>query len=125
MDSNGEYVTDFNISSWNYSTVYDQIADLNPTMDIPFNPEYFSLLKAYPNPFNPTINITFSISQSSQAVLAIYDIGGSYLETISQSYFTAGNYTFLWNASEYASGIYFVKLDTDFITLSRKLVLTK
>ena len=125
LDSNGDYVTDFNITDWNYDAIYDQIVDLIQSMNIPYHVKSVSLLDAYPNPFNPMTNITFSISQSSQSIISVYDLSGRLLEILSQSYVSPGSYTLTWNAEEYASGIYFIKLDTDFISLGQKLILAK
>jgi len=166
LDENGDYVTDFNISSWDYNAVYSQInliinecTDITcgnggscstPTINsytcsecddgyvggvnslcveyplsIQSNPEHISLFSAYPNPFNPSTNIIFFISQGSYSLISVYDMSGRYLETLYQSYFTPGRYTLTWNADQYSSGIYFIKLDTDFNTLSHKLVLAK
>ena len=125
LNLNGDYETHFNITSWNYDAVYDQITDLIQTMNIPFHAEYSSLLNAYPNPFNPSTNIIFSISHGSYSALSIYDMSGRYLETLSKSYFPPGSYTLTWNAAKYASGIYFIKLDTDIHTFSQKLILAK
>ena len=118
-------MTDFSTTSWNYDAVYDQITYLIQTMNISFHAEYPSLLNAYPNPFNPSTNITFNISKSSHSIISVYNITGKYLETLSQSYFTPGSYTLTWDAANYASGIYIIKLDTDFTTLRQKLILAK
>ena len=125
LNSDGAHETHFNISSWNYDAVYDQIIDLIQTMNIPFHAEYPSLLNAYPNPFNPSTNVILSISHGSYSTISIYDMSGRYLETLSKSYFSPGSYTLIWNAAEYASGIYFIKLDTDIHTFSQKLILAK
>ena len=74
LDSRGDYVTDFNINSWDYDAVYDQIIYLIQTMNIPFYAEYSSLLNAYPNTFNPSTNITFNISKSSHSIISVYNI---------------------------------------------------
>ena len=70
-------------------------------------------------------NISFFIFHGSQCKLSVYDINGSYLETLLQSYLQSGSYTLAWNAADYAGGIYFIKLDTDFNTHSQKLTLIK
>ena len=125
LNLNGDYETRINITSWNYDAVYDQIIDLIQTMNIPFHAEYPSLLNAYPNPFNPSTNVIFSISHGSYSTISIYDLSGRFLETISKSYFSPGSYTLIWNAAEYASGIYFIQLELDSYLISQKLVLAK
>ena len=95
------------------------------SLNIQSLPGHISLLSAYPNPFNPSTNIVFSIFHSSHYKLAVYDINGRYLKTLLQSFLPSGSYTLTWNAAEYVSGIYFIKLDTEFNTLNTKLILIK
>ena len=126
LDADGNYATDFNITTWNYDNIYDQISlIIGNTLDTKSIPKHSALLSAYPNPFNPSTNITFSIPQNSYSAISIYNISGRLIEILSQSYFQSGDYTLTWHAAEYASGIYFIKLDTEFNTLNQKLILIK
>ena len=137
LDSEGNYHTDFNITTWDYGgnihsndLVYTQINsiienDTDNALNIHSHPENISLLNAYPNPFNPSTNIIFSISHGSNSLISVYDMGGRYLETLSKSYFAPGSYTLIWNASDYPSGIYFIRLELDSYLISQKLVLAK
>lgn len=126
LDTNGNYYTHYNITPPTQvdgikNTIYEMLLDLN----IQSHPENISLLNAYPNPFNPSTNISFTISVGSHSIISIYDMRGRFLETLSKSYFIPGSYSLTWNASEYASGLYIIKLDNKFTTLSHKLILTK
>jgi len=133
LDVSGEYVTDFSITPWDYGgdideddLVYHQIRlIIENTLNIHSHPENISLIHAYPNPFNPLTNIIFPIFYSSYSTISIYDMSGRLLETLSKSYFIPGSYSLIWNASEYASGLYIIKLDNEFTALSHKLILTK
>ena len=126
IDSNGNYETHYNIVASEVvagikNTIYDMLQELN----IQSHPEKMSLFQVYPNPFNPSTNIAFSILEGSHYKLSIYDINGRYIETLLQSFLPNGSYTLTWNAGEYTSGIYFIKLDTEFNTLNQKLILIK
>ena len=88
-------------------------------------PVEFSVLKAYPNPFNPTTNISFEISKTSAVSLTVYDITGSFVEQIVDQTFDMGRYSFSWDAGSYPSGVYMLKLDTGRESLAQKLVLLK
>ena len=133
LDVSGEYVADFSITPWNYGgdineddLVYYQIRSIiDNTLDLHSHPENISLIHAYPNPFNPLTNISFTILQGSYSIISIYDMRGRLLETLSKSSFIPGSYSLIWNASEYASGLYIIKLENEFTTLSHKLILTK
>ena len=80
----------------------------------------------YPNPFNPVTTIPYSIPEDvANLRINIYDITGRLVDQIYKGNQTRGNHKLLWNASMYASGIYFVKLITDKDAFTRKLVLIK
>ncbi|MCC6866552.1 MAG: T9SS type A sorting domain-containing protein [Ignavibacteria bacterium] len=73
-------------------------------------PVEFKLYDAYPNPFNPQTNIKFSITQKGFTSLKIYDITGKEAAVLINDELNQGTYSFKYNASELASGIYFYKL---------------
>ena len=137
LDAAGDFITHFSITPWDYGgniysndLVYIQINsiienDTDNALNIHSHPENISLLNAYPNPFNPSTNIIFTISKSSNSLISVYDMGGRYLETLSKSYSAPGSYTMTWNASDYPSGIYFIRLELDSYLISQKLVLAK
>jgi uncharacterized delta-60 repeat protein len=88
-------------------------------------PNGFSLSQNYPNPFNPTTNIEFAVSKSSPVKLVIYDLAGREVETLVNEKLSAGIYRADWNASEYTSGVYFYKLQTEGFFETKKMILTK
>jgi hypothetical protein len=74
------------------------------------------LLSNYPNPFNPTTTISFSIPEVSQVTLSIYNIKGQKVKTIVNDMMNSGNYKFDWNGLDekgknVSSGVYFYKLE--------------
>jgi len=71
-------------------------------------PDNFKIEKIYPNPFNPTTKIEFSIYKSSKVAVKIYDIMGKEIETLTDINYSQGNYEITWNAKNFSSGIYFV-----------------
>ena len=73
-------------------------------------PERFSLEQNYPNPFNPTTNIKFAITNTSNVKLSVFDINGRKVEELVNGSYSAGTYKVDWNASRYASGVYFYTL---------------
>jgi hypothetical protein len=79
----------------------------------------------YPNPFNPTTLIEFSLLRASTIKLTVYNSLGEEVNVISNSFLQAGNYLYEWNGSELSSGIYFYKLEADDFTEVRKMVLIK
>lgn len=75
-----------------------------------FVPEGFSLSQPYPNPFNPTTTIEFSVPQSGLITLQVYDLLGREIETILHQHMDAGHHKVQWNARNIPSGIYFVRM---------------
>jgi hypothetical protein len=97
-------------------------------------PTSYSLEQNYPNPFNPSTNIKFNIPAVSfpQALsgnpfvtLKIVDILGREVATLVNEKLNAGTYSVDWNASEYPSGIYFYRLQTEGYTEVKKMSLIK
>ena len=88
---------------------------------IPYN---YSL-SIYPNPFNPIATISFSISQFRGATITVCDITGRRLETLINTNLNPGNYSLDWNASNYPSGVYFIRMDSGEFTQKQKVVLIK
>ena len=88
-------------------------------------PETFSLQRAYPNPFNPTTTISFTLPEDSKVLLYIYDINGRLIDRLVDSSINTGYHKIVWNASEYSSGIYLVKMIADSYTNTQKIMLIK
>lgn len=85
----------------------------------------FNLFPSYPNPFNPTTNIRFSIDHRREILIQIYDITGKLVQTISKGLLESGVHEFQWNASSQASGVYYVQLSSGAKTDIQKILLLK
>ncbi len=88
-------------------------------------PERFSLGQNYPNPFNPATNIEFAVPRSGFVKLAVYDIQGREVEILLGANMGAGKYKADWNATGYASGVYFYRLEAEGFTDIKKMILVK
>lgn len=86
-------------------------------------PECFSLEQNYPNPFNSKTNITFLLPELSEVRVDILNLRGELVTTIFRDSKKAGVYTFIWAASKFHSGTYFIKLQADDFVQLRKCVL--
>lgn len=78
------------------------------TLNVP--PKDFLLEQNFPNPFNPSTTISFSLPSRSFVSLKVFDIMGRELATIFSEELLAGNYSRKWNAANMSSGIYFYRL---------------
>ncbi len=88
-------------------------------------PIEFKLFTPYPNPFNPMTTIRFSVGTRHATSLRVYDITGRMVEMLVNKKLTAGEHKIVWNADEYASGVYFVKLMNGQFQTTQKLILLK
>jgi M6 family metalloprotease-like protein len=85
----------------------------------------FSLSQNFPNPFNPATEISFSLQKAADIKLSVYNILGERVDIIFQGYVREGKHEVEWNGSNFPSGVYFYRLETPGLTLSRKMVLIK
>ena len=86
----------------------------------------FQLCGNYPNPFNPTTTIQFSVPQDGYASLKIYNILGQEVVTLFSGIAKTGHYIpATFNASRLASGIYFARLQFNGNSLVQRMLLMK
>ena len=73
-------------------------------------------MSAYPNPFNPSTNIEFSIPIAMDVSISIYDMKGQQVDKLLDRKLTSGFHIVTWEANDFASGVYFIRLNTNEIT---------
>ena len=88
-------------------------------------PTDYTLSNNYPNPFNPSTTIDFTLPEQSNAKIVIYDALGNQVDVIADGVKAAGKYSVKWNASNYSSGIYFYKLEAGNFVKVQKMILMK
>lgn len=88
-------------------------------------PYQFSLKQNFPNPFNPSTSIQYSLPFESHVSLKVFDILGKEIATLVNERKNSGSFTYQWNASGLPSGIYFCKLQADNNAETKKLILAK
>lgn len=87
--------------------------------------EEFKLNQNYPNPFNPVTKISYSLPKNSHISLVVYDILGKEIITLANEKQNAGEYSVVFDGSNFASGLYFYKLQTDQFFETKKMLLLK
>ena len=85
----------------------------------------FNLNKLFPNPFNPVLNIDFEINQAGLVKVEISDITGAIVKIVYDGYMTMGKHQKSWNSENLPSGTYFVTLEFENLSLTKKVVLLK
>ncbi|MEA3500442.1 MAG: choice-of-anchor J domain-containing protein, partial [Candidatus Marinimicrobia bacterium] len=90
--------------------------------NIPIN---FALKQNYPNPFNPLTTIEYSIPQNSFVKISVYNLRGEKIKTVVNENKIAGNYSVIFDGSNFASGIYFYKIEAENYSNTKKFILMK
>ncbi|NQU27678.1 MAG: T9SS type A sorting domain-containing protein [Candidatus Marinimicrobia bacterium] len=88
-------------------------------------PISINLLPAYPNPFNATVRLGYTMDQPGHVQLAVMDLRGRHVTTLVNDYRQAGEHALTWTANHQATGIYLICLETNGVMLHRKIVLLK
>lgn len=85
----------------------------------------YKLLPAYPNPFNPTTEIHYSLPSAERVSLRVFNLLGQEVAVLAEGVRSAGTHRVYFEASSYPSGIYIYQLETPGFSISRKMVLVK
>ena len=88
-------------------------------------PTKYELSQNYPNPFNPVTKINFALPKQGFVTLKIYDVLGREVKTLVNEIKSAGQYSVDFNASEFSSGVYFYKLETNGFSNIKRMMLIK
>jgi hypothetical protein len=88
-------------------------------------PNHFTLSHNYPNPFNPSTTIQFTLPHASYVTLKIYNLLGEEVATLVSEQLSPGTYTKQWSAEKFASGIYYYRIQGEKYTETKKLLLVK
>jgi hypothetical protein len=131
----GGYDTQGLASDIYVSDGYIYVADITSLMILRFTPtgieendnlpNEFSLSHNYPNPFNPSTTIQYSLPEQSLVTIDIFDILGRRVETLAEGIKPAGNHQAVWDASNKSSGIYFYRIKAGDKAETKKMMLIK
>ena len=88
-------------------------------------PTEFSLLPAYPNPFNPSTTLRWMLNESGDYELSAYNLLGQKVVTISSGYGEPGSFSIIWETKNLPSGVYFVVLKSENRSAIQKVMLLR
>lgn len=88
-------------------------------------PDGVVLEPAFPNPFNASTHIRYRLFGAARITLAVVDLLGRRVATLADGMHAAGEYTTIWNADGFATGVYFIRLETGPVRTTRKILLMK
>ena len=107
---------------WDSSSVIITVTDVTENHS---NPAIFKLYNNYPNPFNPSTSIKYSLPEASFTTLKIYDALGNEVTVLVNEVKSAGTYQAEFNASDLSSGIYFYNIQAGAFNQTNKMILMK
>jgi 5'-nucleotidase len=93
--------------------------------NITSNIKGYSLYDNYPNPFNASTIIKYSLPKESYVIIKVYDITGKELSTLISKVQRAGDYSLRFDGNSYSTGVYFYRMVTSDFTQTKKFVLIK
>jgi len=88
-------------------------------------PVAFSLAEAYPNPFNPSTTIAYSVPETQNVTLSVFNTNGQLVQTLVNGMVERGEHKVVFDASSLSSGVYVYTLQTANETAMQKMVLVK
>ena len=93
-------------------------------------PKTMSSLKSYPNPFNPDVDLSFTLSKAGPVNLSVFDISGREVSVLVDGFVDAGRHSIRWDGTDrlgkpMPSGVYVVRLDTGSAIETTKAVLAR
>lgn len=122
---------DFGLNPGNYIYRLKQI-DYNGTFEYStkesvevFFPFKYQLKQNYPNPFNPHTTIEYTIPIQSFTRIIIYDVLGNKIKTLNEGIVEAGSYKIVLDSEGMASGVYFLKMESENYSSFKKMILLK
>jgi len=110
-----------------YKITYKDNILSSGSMSLAFNPIplKYALHQAYPNPFNPTTTLSFALPTEAEVSLSIYNLQGREVVSLVNGNMDTGYHFSIWNADEFSSGVYFVKMIAGEYVNTQKLMLIK
>ncbi len=85
----------------------------------------FNLSDNYPNPFNPSTSMKVTLSKNGLMSLKVYNVLGQLVKVVDQGFKPAGEYTYNVNMDNFASGVYFYRLQQGTNNITKKMLLLK
>jgi hypothetical protein len=109
--------------------VDNEARELQTTISARVTPTSFALHAAYPNPFNPFVNLSFNMPDAASYSMRIYNVAGQLVRSY-EGTATAGLNVITWDGkdnsgSEVSSGVYFYKLTSAGNSATEKMVMMK
>ena len=88
-------------------------------------PDVFSLSAAYPNPFNPTTQMSLKLNINADVSVKVFNMTGQLIDVIANGKMDAGSYSFTWDGTNASSGVYFIQTEIGSDIHNQKIMFVK
>jgi hypothetical protein len=95
------------------------------SVDGRMSPKTFDLHANFPNPFNPSTQISYDLAESGMVELTVYDVNGNEISNLVKGYQSAGSHSLTFSANNLPSGVYVARLTSGMNSTTRKMILMK
>ena len=111
-----------NVSLWLYTWIGNLWTDVGHEGN---TVNKYSLSQNFPNPFNPTTQINYTLEKSGLVTIKVYDILGKLVATLVNEQQNSGLHTINFNAAKFTSGVYIYQINSGSFTSTKKMILVK
>ena len=112
-------------SEWQVTVQYESDISIMTLSLEDYIPYSMSIASTYPNPFNPSINIEYSVASVGHVILQIIGLDGKHIDTITNSIQTQGLYNVQWTPVNVSSGMYLLQLRANNQIQNKKIIYLK
>ena len=85
----------------------------------------YSISAAYPNPFNPTTQMSLTLNTNADVSVKVFNMSGQLVDVIANGQMSSGSYSFAWDGTNASSGVYFIQTEVGSEVQSQKVMLVK
>jgi hypothetical protein len=111
------------LKSWENLCI--NITDIRDEYDLNKNKHTIFQIRNYPNPFNPSTTIEFTLPKSEFVELKVYNILGKEVSTLVSNKLNSGNYTYTFDGKNLASGVYYYQISAGDFREVKKMILLR
>ena len=95
------------------------------SIDVHGTPNAFSVGSAYPNPFNPSTNLSLELNTTAEISVKVFNVMGQLVDVVAEGTYSPNTYNWTWNADNLSSGVYLVRTQVGNKINSQKVMLLK